>query len=136
MKIVSLAVLRISLGLLMVIWGTDKLINPTHGVRVAKGFYFGMGAMPEVMPVLGGLQVLLGVLVIAGLARRQAYIALAAITGMTLIGVWRSILDPLGLYLKGQVLFFPSLIIFAGVLVLLAFRDDDRFALDARRATR
>lgn len=133
MKTISLALLRISLGLLMVIWGVDKLINPKHGLAVAERFYFGLGALPQLMPWMGGLQIVLGVLVVAGLARRQAYVVLGAITGMTLIGVWRSVFDPLGLYLEGNMLFFPSLIIFAGVLVLVAFRDDDRFALDARR---
>lgn len=58
---------------------------------------------------------------------------LAAITGLTLIGVWRSIVDPWGWYLDGtNALFFPSLIVFAATLVLLAFRDEDRLALDGR----
>jgi hypothetical protein len=38
--------------------------------------------------------------------------------------VWRSIVDPWGWYLTGtNALFFPSLIIFAGAVVLLAFRE-------------
>lgn len=48
------------------------------------------------------------------------------ITGVTLAGVWRSIVDPWGWYLTGtNALFYPSVVIFAGVLVLLA---DERSA--------
>lgn len=46
--------------------------------------------------------------------------------------------DPWGWYLEGSnVLFSPSLIIFAAVLALWALREEDRLALDARgRGTR
>jgi uncharacterized membrane protein YphA (DoxX/SURF4 family) len=126
----ALLALRLSLGLLMLVWGADKFANPEHGVQVARHFYFGLPLGRAVMPVLGAAQIALGLLVTAGVARRAAYPALAAVTGVTLLGVWRSVVDPWGWWLEGtNALFFPSLIIFAGALVLLAFRDDDRFVL-------
>jgi putative oxidoreductase len=126
----SLFVLRISLALLMLVWGADKLVNPEHGARVAERFYFGIMASERLIPLLGVAQMGLAVLLALGLFRRFTYLALAAVTGMTLIGVWRSVLDPLGLWLGGgNLLFFPSLIIFAAVVVLIAFRDEDRLAL-------
>lgn len=134
-KIYALLFLRLSLGLLMLVWGVDKLANPSHGMAVADGFYFGLFGTRALMPVLGIAQIILGLLVILGLARRYVYIALAAVTGVTLIGVWRSVLDPWGWYLgRTNALFFPSLIIFAGVLVLLAFRDEDQLVLGRRHA--
>jgi hypothetical protein len=42
MKPASLLLLRISLGLLMVLWGTDKLVNVQHGLLVSQAFYFGL----------------------------------------------------------------------------------------------
>ena len=129
-KVYALFFLRFSLGLLMLVWGADKLANPSHGVAVADGFYFGLFGTPALMPVLGSAQIALGILVMLGLGRRYAYFALAAVTGLTLIGVWRSVLDPWGWYLgRTNALFYPSLIIFAGVLVLLAFRDEDTLVL-------
>ncbi len=123
-KALSLLVLRLSLGALMIVWGLDKLANPKHGVAVASRFYFGLLDSASAMPVLGAAQIALGVLVVAGIARRYAYPVLAAVTGMTLLGVWRSVVDPWGWIFKGtNALFFPSLIIFAGVLVLIAFQD-------------
>ena len=130
----ALVALRASLGLLMLVWGADKFANPAHGMKVAERFYFGLFGAQALMPVLGALQLALGALVLVGLARRFAYPALAAVTGLTLLGVWRSVIDPWGWYLEGtNALFFPSLIIFAGALLLLAFRDADSWTLDARR---
>lgn len=113
--------LRVSIGYLLVIWGADKLVNPAHGLAVSGRFYFGLFNAPWLMTVFGVAQMILGALVIAGLRRRYTYPAVAMITGMTLIGVWRSIVDPWGWYLTGgNALFYPSLIIFAAVLLLLA----------------
>jgi uncharacterized membrane protein YphA (DoxX/SURF4 family) len=119
----ALLALRISLGLLMLVWGLDKLVNPAHGMRVAERVYFGLPSPRALMPVLGVAQCALGVLVMLGVRQRVTLTLLAAITGLTLVGVWRSIVDPWGWYLPGtNALFFPSLIIFAGTLVLRAFR--------------
>jgi hypothetical protein len=44
------------------------------------------------------------------------------------------VVDPWGWYLEGaNVLFYPSLIIFAASLVLWAFMDDDRLVVARRR---
>ena len=119
----ALLALRISLGLLMLVWGADKLVNPAHGMRVAERVYFGLPSPRALMPVFGVAQCALGVLVMLGVRQRVTLTVLAAITGLTLAGVWRSIVDPWGWYLPGtNALFFPSLIIFAGTLVLRAFR--------------
>jgi uncharacterized membrane protein YphA (DoxX/SURF4 family) len=130
----ALLALRLSLGLLMLVWGSDKLVNPDHGVQVAETFYFGILSARAVMPVLGVLEVILGLVVMAGVARRYAYPILAAVTGVTLIGVWRSIVDPWGWMIEGgNALFFPSIIIFSAVLVLMAVGDDDQLVLGRRK---
>lgn len=137
MKARSLLFLRVSLGLLMVLWGVDKLVNVEHGLMVSEGFYFGLFSSAALLKGFGVLQILLGVLIIAGAFRRFAYPALLAITGATLIGVWRSIVDPWGWYLEGSnVLFFPSLIIFAAALVLFAHQAEDLLSLDRKRVRR
>lgn len=131
----SLLALRVSLGLLMLIWGIDKLMNVPHAVLVSDHFYFGLFTVVPLLKGFGIVQMALGLLILLGIARRWTYPALLVVTGFTLIGVWRSIVDPWSWYLEGaNVLFFPSLIIFAAALVLYAFRDADRYALDARTA--
>lgn len=130
----SLLLLRIALGWLMVVWGVDKLINVTHAVRVSEGFYLGAMTGAGALQAFGVLQLVVGLLIVVGLMRRFTYPFLLAVTGVTLLAVWKSIIDPWGVFLKGgNLVFFSSAVIFAGALVLLAFQADDTIALDARR---
>ena len=134
MKTRSLLILRVSLGLLMLIWGVDKLLNVKHGLIVSKHFYLDAFSNAVPLQAFGVAQMALGALILLGVARRFVYPVLLAITGVTLLGVWRSVVDPWGWYLQGaNVLFYPSLIIFAASLVLRAFRDDDRRVVGGRR---
>lgn len=131
MRAYSLLLLRISLGLLMVIWGVDKLANVDHAIAVSEHFYLGLMSAPIMWNIFGCLQTLLGVAVILGLWRKFAYPAQAVISGVTMLGVWKSIVDPWGWMLEGSnVLFYPSLIVFASCLVLWAFRSEDHLVLD------
>ena len=73
------------------------------------------------MPVFGIAELILGALVIAGVWRRYTYPVVVIIAATTTAGVGRSIVDPWGWYLQGaNALFYPSLIILAASLVLLA----------------
>ena len=130
----SLLLLRVSTGTLMLIWGADKLVNVAHGVQVSDLFYLGLFSAPGLLKAFGVFQVLVGFLIVVGLLRRYSYPALLAITAATLLGVWRSVVDPHAWVIEGgNVLFYPSIIIFAGALVLWSFRPDDRLSIDARR---
>jgi len=134
MKAKSLLLLRISLGLLMVVWGLDKIVNTEHGSKVAEHFYFGILSGPGAITVLGYLQVALGGLTILGLLRKFAYPAVLVITVITALAVWKSIVDPWGWMFEGtNALFFPSFIIAAGAWVLMAFRDEDTLSIDHKR---
>jgi putative oxidoreductase len=129
----SMLLLRVSLGLLMLIWGLDKLVNVEHGMLVSEHFYGGLFSIASLLRAFGIAQIALGLAIVLGWLRQWVYPVLIAITAVTLIGVWKSIVDPWGWYLEGaDVLFFPSLIIFAAALVLYAFRDLDVLSLDAR----
>jgi putative oxidoreductase len=137
MKAWSMLVLRISLGLLMLIWGVDKLVNVEHGMLVSERFYLGAFSVPALLQAFGVAQMALGALIVLGLFGRYLYPVLVVITGVTLLAVWRSIIDPWGWYLEGaNALFFPSLVIFAGALVLIGFREFDVYSLDARKSAR
>lgn len=137
MQRASLFLLRISLGGLMVYWGIDKLINVKHGITVAEKFYGGLSIGASPMQIFGVLQVALGAMVIAGVFRRVTYPALLLVTGTTLLAVWKSIVDPFKLVLEGgNLIFYPSLIICAGVLVLMAFQDQDTLRLGATKTRR
>ncbi len=134
MKKGTLLALRLTIAYLLIIWGADKLVDPDHGLAVSRGFYSGLFGGRALMPAYGVIQIALGALLAVGIARRFVYPAVAVITGTTLLGVWRSVVDPWGWYLTGSnVLFYPSAIVFAAVLVLWALRDEDLLAIGARR---
>ena len=126
MKSVGLLLLRLSMGWLLVIWGIDKLVNVEHGVRVAETFYFGIGTQTAVLTAFGVIEILVGGLVMVGLLRKWAYPIQTLIALLTALGVWRSIIDPWGWFMEGtNALFYPSLIILAGALVLQGTQDED-----------
>lgn len=136
MKSVSLMLMRVGLGLLILIWAIVKLGAPEASIGVSDKYYSGLLSDPTLQLVLGVLQAGLALLVILGLFRRIAYPAMAALLGVGALAIWPSIVDPLGLIFgqdNVQILFFPSLIVFFGTLVMLAFRDEDTLSLDARR---
>jgi putative oxidoreductase len=133
MKHISLLLLRISLGWLLVIWGADKVFNVEHGLAVANKFYFGFLAAESALQVAGVLQILIGVAVVVGFARRWVYPIQVLLNGASLLAVFKSVVDPWGWVLTGtNALFYPSLIIFAASLLLIAFREEDTWVLDKR----
>ena len=130
MKTKSLLLLRISLGFFLVVWGLDKLFDVKHGIGVSDWLYFGLFSNELLMQAYGVAEIAVGLLIVLGVARRFTYPILLAITGVTLLGVWKSIIDPWGWWLEGtEALFYPSIIIFAASLVLWAFQDEDRLVI-------
>lgn len=131
MKIWTLLLLRVSLGWLLVIWGADKTFNVEHGMAVANKFYFGFLAVESVLRLAGVLQMLVGLAVLVGFARRWVYPVQVLLNGASLLAVMQSVIDPWSWVFEGSnALFYPSLIIFAGSLLLIAYRDEDRLVLD------
>ncbi len=136
MQAVSILALRISIALLVLLWGIDKIVDPAHAIQVSDAFYFGILSAELLMPVLGIAQVSVAVLAMVGLFRRFVDPVILLINLGSLLSIWRSILDPWGWVLEGtNVLFFPSLIVVAGCLVLITFRDHETLVLDARGRT-
>ncbi|MGC1469447.1 MAG: hypothetical protein WA793_08695 [Sphingorhabdus sp.] len=134
MKSASLAGLRISTGLLLMVWGLIRVGAPNMGAHVSEKYYAGLGAAPTVQVAWGIALLILGSLVVLGLFRRYALPAQAVVLVTGALAIWKYLLDPLGMYLldrdTSQVLFFPSLGIAFATLVLIAFRNEDHFALD------
>jgi len=133
----SLLLLRLGTGFLLILWGALRLVSPAAGPGLADKYYSGLLNMPAVQLGYGAAEVLIGTLVALGLFRRVAYPLQALILIPGALVLWRYLLDPMGLWLMSredsQILFFPSIAVAAATLVLIAFRDEDRYALDARR---
>nr|WP_255698182.1 DoxX family membrane protein [Halomonas desiderata] len=133
----SLLLLRVSLGGLMLVWGVNKIVNVDHSLAISDNYYAGIMSSEPLLPLAGAGQMLVGFLIIVGLATRWVYPLQILMNGVSLLAVSASVVDPWGWFLDGtNALFYPSLIIFAGSLVIMAFREEDQFNLDARRKSR
>lgn len=135
-KALTLIFLRLSTGMLCFIWGLIRVGEPKAGMGVNSKYYGGILASETAQYVWGAFLLIVGALTILGLLRKYAYPLQAAILCVGALAIWKYLLDPLGLYLldreSSQVLFFPSLGMAAATLVLIAFRSDDAYALDAK----
>lgn len=134
MKAKSLLFLRVSTGLLLVIWGLVRVAKPDVGIHVSEKYYAGLGSAHMIQMGWGLALLVIGTLTIAGLWRKIVYPAQAVVLVTGALSIWKYLLDPLGLWLlsreDSQILFFPSLAVAAATLVLLAFRDEDSLSLD------
>lgn len=139
-KPASLLLLRSGTGLLLVLWGTLRVISPDAGPGLANKYYGGFLDLQSLQIGFGIAEVIIGLLVVLGLYRRISYSLQALILIPGAFVLWRYLLDPLGLYLLdkdgSQILFFPSITIAAATLVLLAFQDVDRWSLDHKLMAR
>lgn len=140
MKAALLLALRTTLGMLLVIWGVVKIVASDRATVISDNFYGGLLSLDALIPMLGVAQIALGLLVVLGLFRNITYSLQAVILVGGALAIWRFILDPLGMYLlpqeQSQILFYPSAIIAVASLILIAFKSDDRYALDEMRGAR
>ncbi len=139
-KAASLLLLRIGTGLLLVLWGGLRVMSPAAGPGLSNKYYGGFLDLQSLQIAFGVAEVIIGLLVVVGLFRRISYLLQALILVPGALVLWRYLLDPMGMYLldkeSSQILFFPSITIAAASLVLLAFRDEDRWSLDHRLRAR
>jgi len=132
---IALLIMRIGTGMLLVLWGGVRLLGDNMGPKLAEKYYGGVAADSTFQLVYGGLEVLLGVLVVLGVGRKYTLIGSALILVGGVFPLWRHLLDPFGQYLfaspdEANLLFFPSLTVAGATLALVALRDHDTLALD------
>jgi putative oxidoreductase len=137
MKAASLLFLRVSTGLLVVLWGLIKLMKPEAAIGVSNKYYGGIVSADMLQAPWGAFQVAVGLLVILGLSRKIVYPLQALILCLGALAIWKYLLDPYGMYLfakpeDANLLFFPSLAVAAATLVVWAFKDEDHIALDVK----
>lgn len=133
MKATSLLLLRLSTGLYLIAWGLVKF-KIDVAADVSNTYYKGLISGQTVSFILGGLQVLLGLIVCLGIFRKFAYPGqfLWYLAGALPIVAY--LIDPLGLYLVDppKLTFFPSWTLLFASMVMVAFQGDDLYALDEK----
>jgi hypothetical protein len=128
---ISLLLLRLSLGLVMMVWAFDKILNPSHGAAVFEGFYGLSGVGEPVIPMIGVAQGLVVLAFLLGLAKTWSYGAVLLMHAVTTLVSWSAYLEPLK-----NILFFAAWPMLAGLVALFLLRHEDRIASLGGRKSR
>lgn len=127
---ISLLLLRLSLGLVMMVWAFDKILNPGHGAAVLEGFYGLAGVGEQVIRIMGFAQALIVLAFLLGFAKAWTYGAVLLMHAVTTLVSWSAYLKPLE-----NILFFSAWPMLAGLVTLFLLRADDRIASFGGRLT-
>ena len=119
----SLLLLRLSLGLVMMVWAFDKILNPSHGAAVFEGFYGLSGLGESVITTIGVVQGLIVLAFLLGIARTWSYGAVLFMHAVTTLVSFSAYLQPLK-----NILFFAAWPMLAGLIALFLLRHQDRIA--------
>lgn len=120
---IGLLLLRLSLGLVFMVWAFDKILNPGHGAAVLEGFYGLEGVGEQIIRILGLVQGAVVLAFLLGIAKTWTYGAVLLMHAVTTLVSWSAYLDPLK-----NILFFSAWPMLAGLVTLFLLRGEDRIA--------
>ena len=132
----SLLILRVTTAGLLFWWGLAKALRPNIGESVSNKYYGGIFNAEWLLTSFGWAQVVCALLLIVGLCRMPLLWIQLAINAFVAASIWQSLVDPFWFWMAGDkpgtvnALFYPSAIVVAASLVLIAFRAQDSLALD------
>ena len=118
---ISLAVLRLSVGVFFLVWALEKLIAQDVAVRVAETFY-GFTPSGTLLVVVGVTQVALIAAFMSGLFKTWTYGALLLIHTASVLTTWERLIDP---YSPPNALFWAGVPVIALLVALFLLRDHD-----------
>lgn len=124
-----LLLLRLGVGLVMLVWASDKILNPSHGGAVLESFYGVLGTGASAIRAIGVVQGIIVLAFLIGLARTWTYGAVLAMHGTTTLISWSAYLQPLK-----NILFFAAWPMLAACITLFLLRDHDHLASVSGRA--
>ncbi len=120
---VCLLLLRLSVGLVMMVWAFDKILNPSHGGAVLESFYGLSGVGESLVRMIGVGQALIVLAFLAGFAKKWTYGAVLLMHGLTTLVTLSAYLQPLK-----NILFFAAWPMLAALITLFLLRSEDRIA--------
>ncbi|MGH7427246.1 MAG: hypothetical protein ACREJ4_02635 [Candidatus Methylomirabilaceae bacterium] len=127
----ALAVLRVSLGVFLLLWGVEKFVIPDVTVRIWAAFY-DVGLAATLVPLVGALESALALAISVGLWRRATYGLGLLLHAVSVLATWRQLIDPWGLRSGGSPnhLFLAGVPVLAGFVALYLMRTRDAWTLD------
>ncbi len=126
---VGLFILRVGLGVFLLLWSIDKLAVPEGAVRVFSNFYH-LSISTTVAPVIGVLEVVLSLLILAGLWKQWTYGFGMVLHAISTVSTYNQLLSPFG---KNH-LFIAAIPVLGAFIALFLMRDDDTLWIMGRKA--
>lgn len=127
----ALLLLRLGLAIFFAIWIADKFARPEHTAAVWAGFYAFEG-MPELGSyIIGGVQAVVLLLFVLGIARTFSYGALLVMHGVTTLASFPVYLAP---WESANILFFAAWPTLGALAALFLLRDADTLLTFGGRA--
>lgn len=116
----ALLMLRLGVFIVMIMWTLDKFVQPQHTAGVFENFY-GLGGLgPSIFMVLGGLQMILVLAFLFGIAKRFSYGLVFLLHGISTLSSYAQYLDAFN-----NLLFFAAWPMLAACFALYYLRDQD-----------
>jgi len=116
----ALFILRCSLGLFLLLWSFDKMVEPASTVIIFKHFY-GLTVSPNVAGWIGVLEALLSLAILAGFRKTISYGLGLVLHAVSTLSTSEQLLSPFG----QNHLFIAAVPVLAGFIVLFLLRDLD-----------
>lgn len=91
----ALFILRVSLALFLLLWGLDKIVATAGTVGIFDHFYK-VSIGTAAAKVLGGLEILLALAMLAGLWKTWTYGLGLLLHTVTTLSTWQQLLSPFG----------------------------------------
>jgi hypothetical protein len=120
--LISLAIIRISIGIFFLVWSIEKIVAPELAQKVFKNFYFSE-ISPGVSVILGIIQTIIVLAFIAGLFKTLSYGALLGMHTVSVLSTYQQLLNP---YQPPNHLFWAGVPVLGALIALFILRKSDR----------
>ena len=119
---IAILILRVGLGGFLLLWSIDKLVAPGGAVAIYQFFYH-VSITTNIAYVIGVLELLLGLAIIAGFLKTYSYGLGLLLHATSTIASYQQLLDPFG----GNHLYIAGIPVLAGFIALFLMRHHDTF---------
>ncbi len=118
----ALLSLRLGVFVVMFIWTLDKFVRPEHTAKIFTNFYFieGLGNLPVYL--IGAVEAVILLGLLAGFRKRFTYGFVLALHGISTLSAFKQYLNP---FEGPNLLFFAAWPMLAACFALYTLRDLD-----------
>ncbi|MGB3535316.1 MAG: hypothetical protein WBA13_17595 [Microcoleaceae cyanobacterium] len=120
--LISLAIIRISIGIFFLVWSIEKIVAPELAQRVFKNFYFSE-ISPGVSVIIGIIQTIIILAFLLGLFKTFSYGALLGMHAVSVFSTYQQLLNP---YQPPNHLFWAGVPVLGALIALFILRKSDR----------